>query len=77
MRIEVYSRHGEIGFVVHAENATDRAILNLVTSEHYTRDRRLVMGGCTWSCDVSGTTDFNFGWIREEKPTPVSPTESK
>jgi len=66
MRIEVYSRHGEIGFVVHADNETDRAILSFVTSNEYTKDRTFMVGGSTYSCDVSSVTDFNFGWVKNK-----------
>lgn len=69
MRIEVYSRYGEIGFVVHAEDATDRAVLGLVTSVEYTKGKTLRMGGSTYSCDVSATTSFNFSWVEDTKPT--------
>ena len=64
MKIEVYSRHGQIGFVVRAENETDRAILSLVTSQEYTKDKEFRLGGSTYSCDVSSVTDFNFGWVK-------------
>ena len=62
MRIEPYSRSGVIGFTVHAENETDRALLGLVTSYEYTKNREFQFHGATHSCDISATTAFNFGW---------------
>jgi len=63
MRIEPYSRGGQIGFVVHAENETDRALLGLVTSGEYLEGKEFRLHGSTYSCDVSATTSFNFGWV--------------
>ena len=63
MRLEPYSRYGEIRFVVHAENDADRAILSLFTSVEYRCGRDLAFGGHTYSCDYSAVTDFNFGWM--------------
>jgi hypothetical protein len=66
MRIEVYSRYGDIGFVVHAESVEDRAILSLVTSNEYTKNKSFFVLGSTYSCDVSAVTSFNFGWAPQE-----------
>lgn len=66
MKIEVYSRGGEVGFVVKAENETDRAILSLITSTEYRRGRTLREGGHTYECDYSATTSFNFSWVKDK-----------
>lgn len=63
MKIEPYSRHGKIGFVVSAENDADRALLGFVTSHEYTKNRKLALKGSTYECDVSAVTSFNFGWV--------------
>ncbi len=68
MRVEPYSRCGAIGFVVHAENDTDRALLGLVTSYEYTKNREFRFHGSTYECDVSATTSFNFGWADPVRP---------
>lgn len=64
MKIEVYSRHGDVGFVVHAENEMDRVVLALVTSTEYTKERTFRLGGSTYECDLSATTSFSFGWVK-------------
>jgi len=65
MKIRVYSRYGEVGFVVTAENDTDHAILGLITSSEYTEGKTFRHGGSTYSDGV--VTDFNFGWTKNDK----------
>lgn len=76
MRVEVKSSYGRLGFVVHAENETDRAILTLFTSDDYRAGRYLGMHGHTYECDYSATTSFNFGWVDPPKP-PVKSRKKK
>ena len=67
MKIEAYSRHGEIGFVVRAEDASERALLTYLTSAEYTNNRIFRIGGSTYECDYSAVTSFNFGWDKKEE----------
>lgn len=79
MKITVSTSQGRPlpGFVVHAENETDRAILGMFTNPKFTDMLRLQIGGSTYSCDVSGTTDFNFGWVDWPCPRCRKPVKAK
>lgn len=60
MRIYPYSSHGELNFVVEAENDADLALLTMFTSERWRKGKEFRMGGHTWR--DGATRSFNFGW---------------
>lgn len=75
MRIEVYSRGGEVGFTIHAETETDLAVLGMVTSQSYQEGRELALLGSTYSCDVSATTAMTLGWRKVSEDRARLPLE--
>lgn len=66
MKIEPYSRAGNIGFVVRAETDTERALLSFLMSAEYQKGKTLRLGGSTYECDLSATTSFSFGWVKDK-----------
>jgi len=72
MRIRVAEQTGHPvpQFVVYADDETERAILGAFTNykQNSKQPVQFWLHGSTYSCDVSGVTSFNFGYIYEQKP---------
>ncbi len=53
-------------FVVYAENEVERGLLRrFVNKEHKSGWKFWVHGSC-YSCDLSGVTSFNFGFVKDK-----------
>lgn len=73
MRIEPFVTGMQMHFVVKAENAADRAILTQFCRSSRWQTHEFRFGGCTYECDHSATTAFNFGWVdKTDLPKPAS-----
>lgn len=69
MKVETYYSHGNVHFLIRAENKEDQTILGLVTSQEYQKGRILRMGGSSYECDLSAITSFNFCWEIDKRNT--------
>jgi hypothetical protein len=65
MRIEPKISHGDIQFLVSAENGADRVVLEKFIQECRAWDRKLNLHGAVHSRDLGCYTSFNFGTLKK------------
>lgn len=51
-----------LGFVIKAENSSDRALLTAFTRSRLDETHIFMMKGSAYECDYSRVTSFIFGW---------------
>lgn len=57
-------------FVVFAENELERALLRRFAAQTYDKNWEFRMHGSCYSCDLQGTTSFNFGFSKKPIVSP-------
>lgn len=62
-----------LGFVIKAENSSDRALLTAFTRSQLYKTHIFMMKGSTYECDYSQATSFIFGWtLKPQIPSPLN-----